>query len=1053
MPGLACGECGDCNPEGASFCITCGSRLPNPCLRCGAASPIGASFCPRCGERLNPVADQPEIPSGEAHAARFHALGERRVVTVLFADIVGSTAKVAGMDPEDARDLVSPAISSMVDAVRTFGGTVIKTMGDGLMGVFGAPKADEAHAERGCAAGLAMIAGTAMPIRVGISTGEVVLTNEGNSGTFDVAGEIVNLAARLERIAEPNAVYVSRPVVRAVASRLETEFAGLHDLKGFASPVPAWCLTGQSVVAIDKKTPIDPFVGRSREMRSFEHVLDQAAQGFGHMISIAGEAGVGKSRLTAEFTRRAASRCWEVLRANASIARKDVADDVSSQLLRQLISRAIGSTQVSREAVTLWLSQQNEPFDGFGAGVLWLLGHGDEPSQSSPEAALLRRRLAIRAFQAVIVGEACSSKLLIVIEDIQWLDSASRQTLEACLSQLARLPTVVLVTSRSDTNGNISSDAINLLRLHLPALEDDEARQLTEELLGPDARLLVPHIVGRGGNSPFFIREIVQSLIDVGCLEGDAGKLHMLKVPSVLDIPDTISTVLAVRFDRLNTVQQSVMNVLATGRVRLSADALGLILATDEAAIDECLDRLTNVCLIEHDGTGVAIRHQIISDFVYRRLLKPQRRELHASIFQYLRGLGDHGLLREAGEHAAKAGLFHDAAEVLLAVGLRAYQRSAYTEARDILNAARASSLQIEPARVDLTAEIDIALRDALFALGELEAIPPILSEAERFASQDPGRLAEILCLKTHSALCLGDHQSALMLAENAISFAQAQKLPKAVILARFFRLQVLASTGQYAAAAAEAVSVLSSIRQRQLSEDTTDGTMTHLCRMWALWCYAELGLFDNAKALLIEAQGIIAAEATQSPHETVSAALGCGLFWLRYSFVDPSAIDLCVETLSPAFTLAEEKGLDTWLPAIGSPLGYAHVLAGHPENGLSFLQSAVATTKSKRGYGNALRLCHLSFAMSALNNIGDAEITANEALSLAQRSGEKGHEAYANLVLAEIALARQDRQQAQSYIEVSRQIATELGMRPLLVKLDNMARSLNVRRNEFDPA
>ncbi|WP_255876583.1 adenylate/guanylate cyclase domain-containing protein [Sinorhizobium fredii] len=132
-------------------------------------------------------------------------------MTVLFADIVGSTDKVAGMDPEDARDLVAPAISCMVDAVSSFGGTVLKTMGDGLMGEFGAPKADEA--ERGCAAGLAMIARTVMPIRVGIS--------DGNSGSIDLAGEIVNLAARLERIAEPNAVYVSRQVVRAIASRLD----------------------------------------------------------------------------------------------------------------------------------------------------------------------------------------------------------------------------------------------------------------------------------------------------------------------------------------------------------------------------------------------------------------------------------------------------------------------------------------------------------------------------------------------------------------------------------------------------------------------------------------------------------------------------------------------------------------------------------------------------------------------------------------------------------------------------------------------------------------
>jgi hypothetical protein len=221
--------------------------------------------------------------------------------------------------------------------------------------------------------------------------------------------------------------------------------------------------------------------------------------------------------------------------------------------------------------------------------------------------------------------------------------------------------------------------------------------------------------------------------------------------------------------------------------------------------------------------------------------------------------------------------------------------------------------------------EICLALRNALFALGELSELPDILSQAEVFAGTQHGRLSEIISLRAHTSLILGDQNNAILFVDRAIVAADEAGDVGASNLARFFRSQIYASTGQCATAVDDAMAVMASLPKRNDYEDAPS-MIVHLCRMWALWCYSELGEFEAATPLLIQSQTIIAAQDNRSSDEVVIAALGCGLFWLRMGYIDPAAIEICIDTLLPAYRLARRDGLDSWVPAIGFPLGYAYV-------------------------------------------------------------------------------------------------------------------------------
>src|SRR5262245_60791028 len=341
---MKCPQCQHENPVQAKFCLECGARLSPVCAKCQTQLPAGAKFCLECGE---PIAGQaPAFPTPDAYtpehlvekilSSRTALEGERKHVTVLFADLKGSMELLADRDPEEARKLLDPVLEHMMEAVHRYEGTVNQVMGDGIMALFGAPIAHEDHAVRACYAALRMQGsvtryaedvrrrhGIDVQIRLGLNSGEVVVRAIGSDLHMDytAVGQTTHLAARMEQLARPGATLITVETLRLAEGYITVKALGPVPVKGLTDPVEVFELTGAGQARTRLQAAVmrglTRFVGREAEVEYLRHVLTQASAGRGQVVALVGEAGVGKSRLTYEFTHSHRVQDWLVLEASS----------------------------------------------------------------------------------------------------------------------------------------------------------------------------------------------------------------------------------------------------------------------------------------------------------------------------------------------------------------------------------------------------------------------------------------------------------------------------------------------------------------------------------------------------------------------------------------------------------------------------------------------------------------------------------------------------------------------------------------------------------------
>ncbi len=612
-----------------------------------AAAELGARTAPPPpGETPVPAPGVPRWLAERALAERHALVGERKQVTILFADIKDSTAVVRDLDPEDADRALRPALQSMVDAIHRFEGTVNRLQGDGLMAMFGAPLAHEDHALRACHAALAMredLAGDdGLPIRIGLHSGEVVVRAIGNdlSMNYDALGLGAHLAARMEQMAEPGSICMSADTWRLVEGWVDARHLGARTVKGLDAPVETWRLESVAAVRnrldVARRRGLTPFVGREAELRMLEDRFATARAGRGQVVALVAEPGMGKSRLLHEF-RLCLGHAVEWSGGGALSFGGDMAFRPLIELLRQRfgIESADGDDAIAAKIDAGVAAAGADP-DRDAPYLRYLLSVDPGDPAVLELDSRIRRQAVFDAARRLLLVAARTRPQVIVFEDLHWADPGTEAFLEFFATGVSGAPVLLLLTWRPERRRPDPAGGARTT-IALSSLDESDTVAMTRSLLrGPEVSdELVRHVARHTDGNPFFIEELTRSMLEEGALQRQADAGAPRAPPAGVAVPRTLQDLLAARIDRLGHEAREALH-LAAVIGREFAGALVERLAGPGPDPGRALRTLEASGLVyekaAHPEPVYAFKHALTQDVAYGSMLRERRAELHARV-------------------------------------------------------------------------------------------------------------------------------------------------------------------------------------------------------------------------------------------------------------------------------------------------------------------------------------------------------------------------------------------------------------------------------------
>jgi class 3 adenylate cyclase/tetratricopeptide (TPR) repeat protein len=674
---MECPACSHPNRPDARFCGECGESLEEApeCPACGAANPAGQKFCDHCGERLEgggadadsaaavpylPEAERPPTPEHLARKIRADAgalEGERKQVTVMFADVIGSMEHAERSDPEAWRAVMERFFAILSDGVHRFEGTVDKFTGDGIMALFGAPISHEDHARRACfaalhlqrelaayAAELRRTEGLSLAVRMGLNSGEVVVGSIGeNLGMeYTAIGHTVGLAQRMEALAEPGKAYLTEHTATLVEGYVALEDLGEFEVKGASQPLHVHELTGigaaRGRLDVSRARGFSRFVGRDEEMKVLEDALERAESGEAQVIGIVGEAGVGKSRLCHEFTERAQARGQPVYRVAAQAHTKSLPLAPVLQMMRAYFDVAeLDEPQVARERIAGKLLLLDESFNDDLPLVFDFLGVSD-PERPAPKMDPdARQRQLLDVIKRLIRAQSAREPGVTVFEDLHWLDPASEVFLASHVEASQGTRGVTLLNFRPEYRAPWLSKSF-YRQVALAPLGPEAIEELLGYLLGSDPSLEgVAELVNeRAAGNPFFTEEVVQSLVETGNLEGELGAYRLVRPIDETTVPASVQSILSARIDRLGSREKAVLQAAAVIGKEVPEPILRKVVELEREDLEEALRHLiAGEFLLEQDlfpEVIYAFKHPLTQEVAYSSQLAERRAPIHAAV-------------------------------------------------------------------------------------------------------------------------------------------------------------------------------------------------------------------------------------------------------------------------------------------------------------------------------------------------------------------------------------------------------------------------------------
>jgi class 3 adenylate cyclase/tetratricopeptide (TPR) repeat protein len=752
---LICPRCRHENPPGAKFCIECASPFEPACGRCGTRLPLLAKFCPECAcpvesRSVPAAAPEPAVPHHLAERildSRGLLEGERKQITVLFADMKGSMELLADRDPEEARRIVDPVLEQMMEAVHRYEGTVNQVMGDGIMALFGAPIAHEDHAVRACYAALAMqesierysqdlrrAQGVEVLIRIGLNSGEVVVRSIGSDLRMDYSaiGQTTHLAARMEQLAAPGTIRLTAETLRLAEGYVDAKPLGAIPIRGLADPVEAHQLTGGSTVRsrlqARRGRGLTRFVGRDEEMDQMRRAAEQARRGHGQIIAVVGEPGVGKSRLFYEFLHSRNAQGWLSLESGAVSYGKGTPYLPVIDLLRAYFRiEVLDDVRAVRAKVTGNLLALDESLQGAIAPILWLLDAVPEDGALLELAPAERRRRTLAAIKQIFLRESQARPLLLVFEDLQWIDSETQAFLDALVESLPTGGVLLAVNYRPEYQ-HAWSGKTYYRQIRIDPLGPESAEELLAGLLGDDPSVaqLRTLLTERTEGNPLFLEESVQSLVETGALGGARCDYRLVKDLDAVRVPATVQAILAARIDRLAPEDKRLLQTAAVVGHDVRFALLLAVADLDEESCRNGLGRLqAGEFLYEASlfpELEYTFKHALTHDVAYGGLLSERRQALHRAIVGaverlYPDRLGEH--VEQLAHHALSGQMKGHGVKYLHQAADRAVARSASREAVPLLQQALRiiAELPETPERLGEAADMSIALATSLVAV------------------------------------------------------------------------------------------------------------------------------------------------------------------------------------------------------------------------------------------------------------------------------------------------------------------------------------------------
>ncbi len=781
---MTCPGCGTENDPGGRFCEACGTPLAATCPSCGESVKADARFCRSCGYQIAQDAPRP-APAAVGIAPTAAPVAERRMVSVVFADLVGFTTLAEDRDPESTRELLTRYFDVAREAIERHGGTVEKFIGDAVMAVWGTPVAHEDDAERAVRAAIELVhevptLAPQLQARAGVLTGEAAVTI-GATNQGMVAGDLVNTAARLQGVAEPGTVLVGEPTMRAAERAIGFEEVGEHSLTGKVTPVPAW--RAVRVVAqrggtqrADGLEP--PFVGRDEELRLLKEQLhapgrDQRAR----LVSITGPAGIGKSRLVWEL-----EKYMDGITENVYWHRgrsPSYGEGITFWALGEMVRRRAGLTEdddepTTRErihaAVAEYVPDPEERLTVEPA-LLTLLGLGD--------AGTGGRDALFPAWRTFFERISELGTTALIFEDLQWADSGLLDFIDHLLDWSKSRPILVVTLARPelfDKRPDWGAGRRAFTSLALDPLTDDAVRQLLEGVVPGLPPSTVAAIVSRAEGMPLYAVETVRSLLAEGKIERDGDVYRPVGDLSSLTVPESLRSLIASRLDALDAADRTLLQDPSVLGQVFDVPTLSTITGQPAAAIEERLRDLARRELVELETDPRSPERgqykfvqALIREVAYSTLALRDRRARHLAIARHYESLGEEELAGALASHYLAA--FETSEEGPEADAVAAQARIALRAAVDRAVSLGAHEQAVAHIERALRITTDEAERADLLERAALSAVAGALEHPERFAREalaaaekvgDPARIYKTAAMLARVLLDLAEAEEAI---------------------------------------------------------------------------------------------------------------------------------------------------------------------------------------------------------------------------------------------------------------------------------------------------